>query len=190
MNTPAHVVVNLLILGRKENSKSLSAIAAGAVLPDLPIFVFYFVEKLLRQRPESVIWGYTYFHDGWQNFIDAFNSLPILTLGWVVSWLAKVRTGTMVMTSMILHIAEDLPLHHDDAHRHFFPLSDWRFHSPVSYWDPHYHGDIVSWLEIVLVLIGSAILFRRYRQWTGRGLVGLAGISYIVYFVYAWIAWI
>jgi len=37
---------------------------------------------------------------------------------------------------MALHALFDFPLHHDDGHRHFWPFSEFRFDSPVSYWDP------------------------------------------------------
>ena len=60
--------------------------------------------------------------------------------------------------SMLLHFACDLPLHHDDAHRHFLPLSLWRFESPVSYWDPKRFGWITAPLEMILTVGGCVYL--------------------------------
>ena len=70
--------------------------------------------------------------------------------------------------SMLLHALGDLPLHHDDAHRHFFPFVDWRFISPLSYWNPDHHGDLISRLEFIGVLIGSVFLYLKHpstRYW-------------------------
>jgi len=41
----------------------------------------------------------------------------------------------------------DFPFHAEDAHKHFWPLSDWRFHSPFSYWDNRRCADFVSLAE-------------------------------------------
>ena len=54
---------------------------------------------------------------------------------------------------MALHVPEDLFLHHDDGHRHFYPLSQWRYSSPVSYWDPNHYGKIVAPLEALAVVL-------------------------------------
>ena len=48
----------------------------------------------------------------------------------------------------LLHLAFDLPLHHSDARPHFWPLSDWVFRPPLSYWNPARHGDLVGAVEI------------------------------------------
>lgn len=189
MNTPAHVIVNLLILGRQDDGKSQLAITAGAVLPDAPIMFFYAVEKLLNHVPEAVIWTERYYHAGWQNLIDTFHSLPLLIAGIGFAWMARSKVGLLILGSMGLHVLEDLPLHHDDAHRHLYPFSDWRFHSPVSYWDPSHYGTIVSQLEIAVVIIGTLVLLRRYRTWTGRTIVGSIGVIYALYFGYVALMW-
>ena len=83
----------------------------------------------------------------------------------------------LLFASIILHALEDLPVHHDDAHRHFLPLSDFRFESPVSYWDPNHYEGIVGALEIGLVLIASIYVLRRARsRWT-KGLLVLADVA-------------
>ena len=64
-------------------------------------------------------------------FFDCFNSLPFIGMGFLVALRVKSRAGQLVCLSMLLHVFGDLPLHHDDGHRHFFPFSDWRFESPV-----------------------------------------------------------
>ena len=78
MNTPAHVVINLLCLGQRDTVSISMPVIVGAILPDAPMFIFYFVEKVIRQTPELVIWQQSYYQTGWQNFIDLFNSLPLM----------------------------------------------------------------------------------------------------------------
>jgi hypothetical protein len=58
MNTPAHAVINLLLLARKPGQnlshKRSATIIFGALLPDLVIIVFY-AWHLLLGIPESQI---------------------------------------------------------------------------------------------------------------------------------------
>lgn len=189
MNTPAHVVINLLCIGRSDQALILTPVIVGAILPDAPMFVFYFVEKVIRQTPESVIWRQSYYQPDWQNFIDFFNSLPLMFIGLSIAIWFGSQAGKLLFGSMMLHVAGDLPLHHDDAHRHFLPFSNWRFISPVSYWDSHHYGDIVSVLEIFAIIIGSAILFKTYRSWTGKFSIAMIGGAYLIYFAYVLIVW-
>jgi hypothetical protein len=131
--TPAHALVNWLILGRRDRPQTTAAIVAGSLFPDLPMFAFYAYQKLLR-TPDSDIWGRVYFDSAWQAFFDVFNSIPLIALCLLVTWRLAAIRWTVLFAAMGLHVVFDLPLHQDDAHRHFFPLSDWRFVSPVSYW--------------------------------------------------------
>ena len=191
MNTPAHIVLSALVLGRRENTRrNHVAIFIGALLPDAPLFFFYFVEKWLKGIPEEVIWTERYYLEVWQNFFDIFNSLPIMAVLFVIGLKLKARSLMLVALSMVLHVAGDLPLHHDDGHRHLFPLSDWRFQSPFSYWDPAHYGTIIGWLEVAMVLGGCVWLLRRYTSWLGRGLVLCLLASHVSYLGYAFIAWV
>jgi hypothetical protein len=190
MNTPAHVALSLLILGRPDTAPILWPVIGGALLPDLPIMGFYWVEKVLRNTPERIIWTEAYYQPGWQNLIDVFNSLPLMGLGLGICLSMRYTPGILLFVSMILHILGDLPLHHDDAHRHFFPFSDWRFISPVSYWDPRHHEQVVTVLEILGVLVSCGILFFQYETVAGKFSLGLLGGSYLAYFVYVFTVWI
>lgn len=190
MNTPAHAVLNLLLLGRAEQPGRLAPIAIGAVMPDLPMVWFYFREKVLRGVPESVIWNESYFAPGWQRLFDLFNSLPLIALGAATAWALKARGWALLFASMALHCLTDLPLHNDDAHRHFLPFSGWRFESPISYWDPRFGGVWVALAEVAMVLVGSAVLARRFEARWVRGLVALIGAGYLAYIVYVFVVWV
>ena len=68
----------------------------------------------------------------------------------------------MVAIAALLHIALDFPLHADDAHRHFWPVSDWRFFSPVSYWDPAHNGLVGGGIETLSLLFATGMLWWRF----------------------------
>ncbi|UCG11585.1 MAG: hypothetical protein JSU72_13760 [Deltaproteobacteria bacterium] len=189
MNTPAHVAVNLVILGKKERPQTTAWIVVGAILPDLPMFLFYLYEKVWRKIPEHLIWSQAYDEPGWQVFFDLFNSLPLLILALLLALYRGARRFAALFASMVLHSLGDLLLHHDDAHRHLFPFSDWRFRSSVSYWDPRYFGEIVGPLEAVAVLGGCMILARRFTSVRARVLIGCLATSYAVYWGYALLVW-
>ena len=92
-----------------------------------------------------------------------------------------------LFTSMLLHALGDLPLHHDDAHRHFFPFLDWRFSSPISYWNPDFHGHWVSLIEAIAVIAASVLLYLRnpcFRPWV----VSIA-VAYLGYWIYVYNVW-
>ena len=69
----------------------------------------------------------------------------------------------MLAWSMLIHCGFDFFLHNDDAHHHFFPLSDFAFESPVSYWDAAHYGNIVAPIEVCATLAVSVYLFRRLQ---------------------------
>ncbi|MFQ5598590.1 MAG: hypothetical protein ACE5GK_11125 [Nitrospiria bacterium] len=191
MNTPAHAVLNLLILGRKNRPKRCLPIVVGALAPDMPMFFFYFYEKIILHEREDAIWSERYFDADWQGFFNLFNSLPLMLLGMLIAARSGATWLVLFFFSMILHVFEDLPLHHADAHAHahFFPFSDWRFQSPVSYWNPSYYGHIVAPMEGVAVLVGSIFLLRRDRSPWAKTLIGGLLAVYLVYWVYAIWVW-
>ena len=174
------------------------------------MLVFYIWERLVRGMSEGRIWSERYFDPGWQVVFDIPSSIPLLALalGLVVllgrraasagpgpeSGVASGLRGgwrtapALFVASMILHALGDLPLHREDAHRHFFPFSDWRFTSPVSYWDPAHYGGYAALAEVVLVLAVSVFLFRRYRG-RGRWIVAGVGGIYALFIGFALLMW-
>lgn len=159
MNTAAHAIVNLLLFRKSIRETHVFAIISGALLPDAPMFIFYFWAKL-QGLSERVIWRDSYYDAGWQNLFDAFHSFPLLGLAWLLAWRARMQVLCIFFASMLLHSLFDFPLHHDDAHRHFWPLSDFRFASPISYWDPAHYGQFMAPLELLVVVAGGAWLLR------------------------------
>ena len=175
MNTPAHVIVNALVLGRGEWRGLWRPITIGAVAPDVPLVAFFVYERFICSVPDEVIWSQTYFTPHWQAVFDTSHSLPLLAGAACVAYAARARGLLALFTSMALHSIADFPLHHDDAHAHFFPLSAWKFRSPISYWDPRHYGTLVAPLEVLLVAAGAYLLLRRpLRAWRVIGASVLA----------------
>lgn len=155
MNTPAHIAASLFAWRGEPGWPAAAAVTLGAVLPDLPMFGFYAYQKAIGTS-EREIWSDHYFRESWQLFFDIFNSFPLMLLIAGVCYFLGVRWGVLMALSAMLHLCCDLPLHHDDAHRHFLPFTNWRFASPFSYWDPRHHGATFMWIELVLA-VGSCI---------------------------------
>jgi hypothetical protein len=184
LNTPAHLVVSVAVFGSGAGRSYTRWIASGAMLPDLPMFGFYAWERLVRGSSERVIWGQAYFDPAWQDLFDLFNSIPLAAAGLGLA-LALRRAGPAWLAgAALLHQLMDLPLHREDAHRHLLPLSDWRFTSPVSYWDPAHYGAWVALGEVALVAGSCWVLWYRYPQ---RGLrVALASLTAL--YLVGWLA--
>ena len=163
MNTPAHVAASLLIWRRESQWREALAVCGGAVLPDLPMFGFFAYQKWIGST-EQEIWSKLYFQPSWQLFFDVFNSIPLAVLIIVICLRSGHRWGYLLAASSLVHMICDLPLHHDDAHRHFLPLSNWRFASPFSYWDPRHFGRVFMTLEMILALAACAFVVRKGAQ--------------------------
>ncbi len=158
MNTPTHVILSLALIGKKRSPEYHLPIFLGSILPDITMFLFYAWEKF-QQVPDAIIWGEHYFLDHWQLTFDVFNSFPIIVLAFGIAYWLKRAWWQYCFAGMFLHCVFDFPLHSEDAHRHFWPLTDYRFESPISYWDPNKFGDIVATIEILGALGLSVYLF-------------------------------
>ena len=174
MNTPTHLLLSSALLSNSRYRDYWPWIIVGALLPDLPMFGFYAYYKLLGTS-ESLIWGELYFLPSWQNFFDLFNSIPIAAVIAVAAYYARRPALVALALSLLLHAAFDLPLHNDDAHRHFFPLSDWRFISPLSYWDSAHYGNWIRFVELAVNVACLWLLLRPQQQRRAWRVVGYCG---------------
>ncbi len=66
------------------------------------------------------------------------------------------------------HVLADSLTHAGDARPVFWPLSRWRFRSPVSYWDRGHHARAFSLLEHASLLL-SAMEILRHRAGAPQG---------------------
>ena len=189
VNTTAHVVFSLALIGRSRWMMAGFAILLGALLPDLAMFAFYGWQKFVLGTPEQVIWSQAYFDPAWQDFFDVFNSIPLVLLIGLIGWRLKSVFLEALCLSMLLHCILDLLMHHDDGHRHFFPISDWRFESPVSYWDPAHFGQYVLVVEAILVVVAAVVLWRSARPRQVRAVALSFAALHACFVVFAAVHW-
>ena len=162
MHTPGHAVLNAALISGAVgvvDPALTAAVVAGAIAPDLPILWLYARERWLRRTPEAAIWSGHYQRRVWQNLIHGAHSIPLALAGAAAGWAFGSVAVVAFFASMVAHSFADLPVHAIDAHRHFLPLSQWRFVSPISYWDPRYHGRTVAAVEIALVAGAGVMLW-------------------------------
>ena len=170
MNTPSHVIINLFLLGKKNYSNFYAPIIIGSILPDIAIFWFYFWAKFIAKIPPSKIWSEVYFSNFWQNIFAIPNSIVLCLVATIICHYHDLTWLKIMFISMILHCLFDLPVHHDDAHRHFVPISNYRFISPFSYWDVRHFGKWIALLELLLVTISTYYLLNQSNSWWSKGL--------------------
>ena len=85
----------------------------------------------------------------------------------------------LFFASALIHLFCDLPVHHDDAHRHFLPLTDWRLASPLSYWDPNHYGHIFLWFELAFT-IGSCLFVAKTSSSLSMRVVTISTLLFYV----------
>jgi hypothetical protein len=159
MHTPGHALINVAALGTALDPSLAGPIIAGAVLPDLPIMALYLRERVLRGTPEEQIWSDHYQRPFWNYLIHVAHSAPLAALGIAVAAALGALPAGAFFASILLHSISDFPVHAKDAHRHLLPFSHFRWESPLSYWDPRYHGKAVAFVEMGIVFMASTVLW-------------------------------
>lgn len=177
MNTPAHLIFGAALFGRAGRRGTTSAAVAGGMLPDLSLYLLAGVSLLVMGVPPAIVFGELYFSPAWQAVFAVDNSIPLWALALALALCFRAALATAFAASGLLHVVLDFLLHHDDARRHFWPLSDYVFVSPVSYWDPAHHGLIVGPIEVAVCLALSVVLWRRFPGWLPRALIVLAMVA-------------
>jgi len=180
MNTPTHFLVAAAILSRPDAHRRNLAMAAGALTPDLSIFVFFAWTQIFTSLSMEQIWREAYWTEPWQLLGAISNSAPLAIAAFAVSIWRKIPLLTVFALAALIHGVLDFPLHADDAHRHFWPLTDWRFQSPVSYWHASHHGRIGAAIEAVAFFVSCAVLWTRFHSRWVRTAIGGLVIVYLV----------
>lgn len=168
MNTPAHLIFGAAAFARPEARSVTLAALAGALVPDLSLYVLVGWAMLVQQIPPQIIFDELYFSPGWQQVFAIDNSLVLW--GGVLGIALWARRPVIVAFAgaAVLHLLLDLPLHHDDGRPHFWPLSGWVFESPLSYWDSQRYAWIVAPVEGVACIGLTILLWRRFQGWRTR----------------------
>ncbi|MES2333249.1 MAG: cobalamin biosynthesis protein CobQ [Pseudomonadota bacterium] len=177
MNTPTHMLIGAAVFSRPLVPASLLAALAGGLVPDLPMLAMVFWSTRISGIPESQVFGQLYYSDAWQAVFAVDHGLLL----WGGFLAVTVWLGSVVLRAFagagLFHAVADFFTHNDDARRQLWPLTDWVFRSPVSYWDPRYFGTQFAVFELGLVVVLTAFLCWRMRLWWQRALtLGVAAI--------------
>ena len=196
MNTQTHLLVAAALLARPDRPKRNTVLVIGALLPDLAIYLL-FTWAVVSGIPQETLWRQIYFSEPMLTFTAIGNSAPLYAaigfLGWAY---VRVKTGkpldelpalAVLGLAALSHLALDLPVHVDDAHPHFWPLTEWRFRSAFSYWDSTHHGRSVAAVESAIGIMLAVILWRRFKALWVRVLLGTCVFAYFAVPLFWWL---
>lgn len=166
VNTPAHMLLGAAVFGRGSGRWVLPAALFGGFAPDLSLYLLAGVSIRVLQIPPQVVFNELYYSPAWQAVFRVDNSVFAWGVLLGLALWRKAPWAVALTAAALLHIALDFPLHVEDARAHFWPLTNWTFESPVSYWDSR-HG--ARWVAPILGLIAAASVAVLWRVRTGWG---------------------
>lgn len=172
MNTPAHLLIGAAAFGAPGQRRVMGAALLGALLPDLSLYLLAGTSLFILNIPEQVVFGELYFSPAWQAVFAIDNSFLIWGAVLMLALWLRWRPMTAFASAGLLHLTTDFFLHAGDGRAHFWPLTDWVFESPVSYWDSHHHA---HWIVPVAVFICVVAYFHLWRA--GIGIWGKLGFG-------------
>ncbi len=162
-----------------------SAFLIGSITPDMPlwflsiggIIYYHWIKGWSLNKVFNYLFDGLYFHNPfWIACHNVFHSPILLLLGLTLVWRYRNHIGSphrwcfWFLIACIFHSFVDIFTHADDGPLLFFPL-EWtiRFNSPVSYWDPRYHGREFSFFENILdvllsIYLISPVIYRYFRR--------------------------
>jgi membrane-bound metal-dependent hydrolase YbcI (DUF457 family) len=160
--------------GFEASSAATTASMVGAVLPDLPAYV---ATAYYWNSPDSIpgkdLLGAIYLTGPFGRTGVLFHSAVLAGLLLAPYWLLELwkwdrhKISLWFLIGWAGHTLVDFLTHSNDARPLFWPISDWKWASPISYYNPlHYgrefflaeHGAI---LLIILLLLTRRIIRRR-----------------------------
>ncbi|HHG89052.1 MAG TPA: hypothetical protein ENJ90_01055 [Devosia sp.] len=192
MLTSSHILVGAVVASRPVMRWWQILLAwAGGFAPDASIFAMVVYSRLFN-GPGVDLWSNydgLYWQEPWQTYSAISSSFPLWSLVMVAGFallryserFKSLGLAVLIFTAgYFLHITADFFTHADDAYAQFWPFSDWRFYSPVSYWQPQYYGRIFGIVEMIAGIGIVAYLIYRFRQWPVRVAAALMVIPYFV----------
>lgn len=179
MNTPAHLIFGMTAFGKADRAALTGAALAGSLIPDLSLYLLVGVHLLILGTAPEVIFGQLYFSDAWQSIFRIDNSMILWGCALAIGVVWRKPVMIALSGAGMMHLVLDFGFHHDDGRAHFWPITDWIFMSPVSYWDPAHHGGIVGVIELVVALGCCVLLWRRYVGRWMRGLVAALAVAQV-----------
>lgn len=171
MRTFSHALITT-VLGKSARLKrgGLVAFVLGSVLPDAPVgvlMVLALLENPNMQEAMDIMDRAFYSDPVWIALHNTPHSLVAMGVLSVLGYaLRRRRWGRWLLwyaAGSVLHIVIDVATHAGDGPMFLYPLSGYRFESPVSYWDPAYYGRAFTVFEYLLDAVLLVYLFVTYR---------------------------
>lgn len=186
MNTPAHMLIGAAVFGRNRTPSVVAWAMIGALLPDASLYLIAGVSLFFLQIPPQVVFDELYFSDAWQTIFAVDNSFLIWGGLFAVALLKGGPKAIALTGAGLLHLCLDFPLHHDDGRAHFWPLSNWVFESPVSYWDKSHGAFWIAPIEAVMATSAAFLVWRQKLGWKLSG-VTLALLTSELWILRQWL---
>ncbi|MEM9637739.1 MAG: cobalamin biosynthesis protein CobQ [Pseudomonadota bacterium] len=161
MNTPAHLLIGAAVMGRKGSRSVVWAAIVGALLPDVSLYLLAGSALYVFGIAPRIVFDELYFSDSWQTIFAIDNSFLIWGVLFALALWRGVPWAIALTGAGLLHLCLDFPLHHDDGRAHFWPVSDWVFESPVSYWDRRQGAMWLAPLEAAAASLAAIALWQR-----------------------------
>lgn len=189
MNTQTHVIISAALFGGEVPKRAWVA-ALGGVLPDVPMLLIVLTLKL-SGVPASRIFDDMYWQNWWQitngvahNFW-AWGGLLVLAIFMrerLAASASNIDFWTLVFVfaaSGLLHSAIDFICHREDAHMSLWPVTRWKFMSPVSYYDPTHFGRWFGLFEAAIGVLLSIVLLQRFNANLLRAVLAICIFLYV-----------
>jgi hypothetical protein len=140
--------------------------ASAAVAPDLPYFAllgYYSLRLHVNGFADLGLWDWAWRFPvvcALHSFVPWAATATLVSLACgrrLRQWLLPVWAG------WLSHVVVDMLTHRSDGYPIFYPLSAYRFATPVSYWEPAYHGRAFMLIDttLITVLLIHHVLTRR-----------------------------
>ena len=180
MNTQAHLIIGSAVFARPDSWKVNTAAIVGSLAPDVSLYVLAVYYLFIQDVSPAIVFGEMYYSNQWQSIFSVDNSFFVWGIIIGIGFALKNLIIKIFGLAGLLHLLLDFPLHHDDGRAHFWPLSDWVFASPFSYWDDGHYGNIIGPLEASLSFILCGLLLMRFRTLRARATIIFLGLLEVI----------
>lgn len=171
MVTPTHMILAAGLFTRRHHRGTLWAALAGGLIPDIPLFLMTLYATRIAGVPAQEVFGRLYFSDSWQRVFSIDHGIFLWGMVCLVAWWSRASLWMAFAGAGLVHALVDFVTHSSDARPQFWPLTDWIFTSPVSYWERDRYAAVVSGVEISVMLALTIWMMFRLERWRERSVV-------------------
>ena len=187
MLTQSHIAIGLLLAAKSGRRAAITGAILGGIAPDFSMVPMMLVSYFLLGQDMEQIWSLTFYSAPWWTIDQITNSAPLYAVIAAVSAFAMrgnahwfPRFTLAFSLTALLHVGFDFLTHASDGHIHFWPLTDFVFASPVSYWESDHHGRLFGLIEALAGLAAVVVLWRMYSGWVVRTFCGILAVMSVL----------